>query len=84
MEPDRSTASATAASRAGVSRPATGSFATTHGAHTGIGTLPIVFFGTEFDAFEMIAGWTYDSRNRALFADRGARQRLAGDEEQPS
>ncbi|MEW6264590.1 MAG: acyl-CoA dehydrogenase family protein [Thermodesulfobacteriota bacterium] len=25
----------------------TGSFATTHGAHTGIGTLPIVFFGTE-------------------------------------
>jgi alkylation response protein AidB-like acyl-CoA dehydrogenase len=26
---------------------ATGSFATTHGAHTGIGTLPIVFFGTE-------------------------------------
>ncbi|MEW5725347.1 MAG: acyl-CoA dehydrogenase family protein [Thermodesulfobacteriota bacterium] len=26
---------------------ASGSFATTHGAHTGIGTLPIVFFGTE-------------------------------------
>ena len=26
---------------------ATGSFATTHGAHTGIATLPIVFFGTE-------------------------------------
>jgi hypothetical protein len=25
----------------------TGSFATTHGAHTGIATLPIVFFGTE-------------------------------------
>ncbi|MBF0530689.1 MAG: acyl-CoA dehydrogenase family protein, partial [Deltaproteobacteria bacterium] len=26
---------------------ATGSFATTHGAHTGIATLPLVFFGTE-------------------------------------
>ena len=26
---------------------ATGSFATTHGAHTGIATLPIIFFGTE-------------------------------------
>jgi outer membrane protein insertion porin family len=33
-----------------------------------------VFFGTEFDTFELVAGWTYDSRNRALFATRGARQ----------
>ena len=33
-----------------------------------------VFFGTEFDTFELIAGWTYDSRNRALFASRGTRQ----------
>jgi outer membrane protein insertion porin family len=33
-----------------------------------------VFFGTEFDTFELIAGWTYDSRNRALFANRGTRQ----------
>jgi outer membrane protein insertion porin family len=33
-----------------------------------------VFFGTEFDTFELIAGWTYDSRNRALFATRGTRQ----------
>ena len=35
-----------------------------------------VFFGTEFDTFELIAGWTYDSRNRALFATRGTRQQL--------
>ena len=35
-----------------------------------------VFFGTEFDTVEIIAGWTYDSRNRALFANRGTRQQL--------
>jgi len=33
-----------------------------------------VFFGTEFDTYELVAGWTYDSRNRALFANRGTRQ----------
>ena len=32
--------------------------------------------GTEFDTFELIAGWTYDSRNRALFANRGTRQQV--------
>ena len=35
-----------------------------------------VFFGTEFDTVEMIAGWTFDSRNRALFANRGTRQQF--------
>jgi outer membrane protein insertion porin family len=35
-----------------------------------------VFFGTKFDTVEMIAGWTFDSRNRALFANRGTRQQL--------
>ena len=35
-----------------------------------------VFFGTEFNTFELLAGWTYDSRNRALFANRGTRQQL--------
>ena len=35
-----------------------------------------VFFGTEFDTLEAIAGWTYDSRNRALFANRGTRQQF--------
>ena len=36
----------------------------------------VVFFGTEFDSVELLTGWTYDSRNRALFADRGTRQQL--------
>jgi outer membrane protein insertion porin family len=35
-----------------------------------------IFFGTEFQTLELIAGWIYDSRNRALFADRGSRQQL--------
>ena len=33
-------------------------------------------FGTEFDTVELVAGWTFDSRNRALFANRGTRQQL--------
>jgi outer membrane protein insertion porin family len=33
-------------------------------------------FGTYFTSFDLIAGWVYDSRNRALFADRGARHRV--------
>jgi outer membrane protein insertion porin family len=37
-----------------------------------------VFFGTKFDTFEALAGWSYDSRNRALFADRGSRHQLYG------
>ena len=36
----------------------------------------VVFFGTAYDSIEFIMGWTYDSRNRALFADRGSRQQL--------
>ena len=35
-----------------------------------------IFFGTQFDAYELILGWIYDSRNRALFADRGSRQQF--------
>jgi len=31
------------------------------------------FYGTRFNVFEALAGWSYDSRNRALFADRGMR-----------
>ena len=34
------------------------------------------FFGTQFAATELILGWIYDSRNRALFADRGSRQQV--------
>ena len=35
-----------------------------------------VFFGTEFDTFELLSGWSFDSRNRALFATRGTRQQI--------
>jgi outer membrane protein insertion porin family len=34
------------------------------------------FFVTQFDAYELITGWIYDSRNRAIFADRGSRQQI--------
>jgi len=34
------------------------------------------FFGTKFDTVELITGWSFDSRNRALFANRGTRQQL--------
>ena len=32
---------------------------------------------TQFDTYEVIVGWSYDSRNRALFADRGMRHTLS-------
>jgi outer membrane protein insertion porin family len=37
-----------------------------------------VVYKTNFDTFEALGGWVYDSRNRSLFADRGARHRLVG------
>ena len=35
-----------------------------------------VFFGTAYDSVEAVVGWTFDSRNRALFANRGMRQQV--------
>jgi outer membrane protein insertion porin family len=35
------------------------------------------FFGTEFKSAELVMGWSYDSRNRALFADRGTRHMVS-------
>ena len=32
---------------------------------------------TQFDSYELVVGWSYDSRNRALFADRGMRHSLS-------
>jgi outer membrane protein insertion porin family len=37
---------------------------------------PTCIFGSRFDTYELTAGWQYDSRNRTLFADHGARNRL--------
>ncbi len=36
----------------------------------------IVFSKTAFNTFELLLGWTYDSRNRYLFASRGSRSRV--------
>jgi outer membrane protein insertion porin family len=34
-------------------------------------------FGTKFNTYELVAGWFFDSRNRAIFADRGMRHALS-------
>ncbi len=34
------------------------------------------FFGSKFNTFELIAGWSYDSRNRSLFPTRGTHQQV--------
>ena len=44
--------------------------------YTREGFLGTPIYGTEFDSFEIMAGWSYDSRNRAIFADRGMQQRV--------
>ncbi len=38
---------------------------------------PYSVIGSKFKTFELTAGWSYDSRNRALFADRGMRNSLS-------
>jgi outer membrane protein insertion porin family len=42
----------------------------------GIPPVEFTYYGTRFDTFELSAGWSFDSRNRAIFADRGTRHRL--------
>lgn len=39
---------------------------------------PYTVFGTDFYTYELSAGWSLDTRNRALFADRGMRHTLSG------
>ncbi len=34
-------------------------------------------FGTRFNTYEAVAGWAYDTRNRAIFADRGIQHSLS-------
>jgi outer membrane protein insertion porin family len=34
-------------------------------------TITTTLFGSKFNTYELVAGWYYDSRNRAIFADRG-------------
>ncbi len=42
----------------------------------GVPPVALTYYGTKFDTFEYSLGWSYDSRNRALFADRGSRHRV--------
>jgi outer membrane protein insertion porin family len=42
----------------------------------GVPPIEYTYYGTKFNTFELSVGWSYDSRNRSLFADRGARHRL--------
>ncbi|MCC5794393.1 MAG: outer membrane protein assembly factor BamA [Chromatiales bacterium] len=35
-----------------------------------------IIYTSKFDTYEVVGGWIFDSRNRALFADRGTRHRL--------
>ena len=41
-------------------------------------TVQYYYYGTKFDTYEGTAGWAFDTRNRALFADRGLRSSLSG------
>lgn len=36
------------------------------------------FYGSKFNVIEAVAGWSFDSRNRAIFADRGTRVAVQG------
>ena len=38
---------------------------------------PYTVYGTDFYTFEINGGWSYDSRNRATFADKGMRNALS-------
>jgi outer membrane protein insertion porin family len=45
--------------------------------NVGIPPIALTYYGTKFDTYEYSVGWSFDSRNRALFADRGGRHRLS-------
>jgi outer membrane protein insertion porin family len=42
----------------------------------GVPPISFDFYGTKFDTYSLAVGWGFDSRNRGIFADRGARHRL--------
>jgi len=43
------------------------------------GTITTIdFYGSRFNVIETTAGWSYDSRNRSIFADRGTRVSVGG------
>jgi len=48
----------------------------TQDANYGMPPISYEYFGTQFDTYSLVIGWGFDSRNRGIFADRGARHRL--------
>ncbi len=42
----------------------------------GVSSGDYFLYSSDFDSLELNLGWRYDSRNRAIFADRGARHRF--------
>jgi outer membrane protein insertion porin family len=48
----------------------------TQNAKYGMPPIAYEYYGTKFDTYSLVVGWGYDSRNRGIFADRGARHRL--------
>jgi outer membrane protein insertion porin family len=48
----------------------------TQNADFGVPPVSYLYYGTKFDTYSLSVGWGFDSRNRAIFADRGARHRL--------
>jgi outer membrane protein insertion porin family len=47
-----------------------------NGATTATEVGNVTLFESDFRSYELLLGWVYDSRNRLIFADRGARHRL--------
>jgi len=45
-------------------------------ARYGVPPVSYDYYGTQFDTYSLMFGWGFDSRNRGIFADRGARHRL--------
>jgi outer membrane protein insertion porin family len=42
----------------------------------GVPAFEYVYYGTKFDTYTLSLGWSFDSRNRGLFATRGSRHRV--------
>ena len=38
---------------------------------------PTTIYTSQFTSFDLVAGWSFDSRNRSLFADRGTRHSVS-------
>ncbi|MGE0113661.1 MAG: outer membrane protein assembly factor BamA [Steroidobacteraceae bacterium] len=48
----------------------------TRNTYSGTPALATAWYGSKFNVYSVNLGWGYDSLNRAIFADRGARHRL--------